>query len=138
MPNPGDATVSAGSLVWQQLFWPQPLTEATAFGLLRHWAAQTHAPQLILEARPDEARRVAKFFARVGLPVHLGHLSIDAGNASDLDTIAGGALGFPFIGNMPMAIDAAVLRKGLLGAHELGLAISADAGDAPYRRLHAG
>lgn len=54
MPNPrGDATVSAGSLVWQQLFWPQPLSEVTAFGLLRHWAAQTHAPQLILEARAD-------------------------------------------------------------------------------------
>ncbi|MCX2934671.1 type IV secretory system conjugative DNA transfer family protein [Mycobacterium sp. CVI_P3] len=45
--------MSAGSLVWQQLFWPQPLSEATAFGLLRHWAAQTHAPQLILEARAD-------------------------------------------------------------------------------------
>ena len=53
MPNSGDVTVSAGSLVWQQLFWPQPLSEATAFGLLRHWAAQTHAPQLILEARAD-------------------------------------------------------------------------------------
>ena len=53
MPDPRDATVSAGSLVWQQLFWPQSLTEAMAFGLLRHWAAQTHAPQLILEARAD-------------------------------------------------------------------------------------
>lgn len=53
MPNAGDATVSAGSLVWQQLFWPQPLSEATAFGLLRYWAAQSHAPQLILEARAD-------------------------------------------------------------------------------------
>jgi Type IV secretion-system coupling protein DNA-binding domain len=53
MSESRDATVSAGSLVWQQLFWPQPLTEATAFGLLRHWAAQAHAPQLILEARAD-------------------------------------------------------------------------------------
>jgi hypothetical protein len=53
VPDPRDATVSAGSLIWQQLFWPQPLSEATAFGLLRHWAAQTHAPQLILEARAD-------------------------------------------------------------------------------------
>ena len=53
MSKSRDATVSAGSLVWQQFFWPQPLTEATAFGLLRHWAAQTHAPQLILEARAD-------------------------------------------------------------------------------------
>lgn len=48
-----DDTVSAGSLTWQQLFWPQPLTEATALGLLRYFAARTHAPQLILEARAD-------------------------------------------------------------------------------------
>ncbi|MDO3175892.1 type IV secretory system conjugative DNA transfer family protein [Mycobacteroides abscessus] len=53
MIEAGHATASAGSLVWQQLFWPQPFTEATAVGLLRHWAAQTHAPQLILEARAD-------------------------------------------------------------------------------------
>lgn len=53
MPDFRDATMSAGSLVWQQLFWPQPLREATAFGLLRHFAARTHAPQLILEARSD-------------------------------------------------------------------------------------
>ncbi|SHV15241.1 Type IV secretory pathway, VirB4 components [Mycobacteroides abscessus subsp. abscessus] len=53
MTESRDASVSAGSLVWQQLFWPQPFNEATAFGLLRHWAAQTHAPQLILEARAD-------------------------------------------------------------------------------------
>lgn len=53
MPESRDATASAGSLVWQQLFWPQQLSEAIAFGLLRHWAAQIHAPQLILEARAD-------------------------------------------------------------------------------------
>lgn len=48
------ATVSAGSLVWLQLFWPQPLSEATALGLLRYFAARIHAPQLILEARADD------------------------------------------------------------------------------------
>jgi hypothetical protein len=47
------SSLSADSLVWQQLFWPHPFPEAAAFGLLRHWAAQTHAPQLILEARAD-------------------------------------------------------------------------------------
>lgn len=54
MTETGDATVSAGSLTWLQLFWPQPLPEATAFGLLRYFAARTHAPQLILEARADD------------------------------------------------------------------------------------
>lgn len=53
MTEPG-ATTSAGSLVWLQLFWPQPLGEATALGLLRYFAARTHAPQLILEARADD------------------------------------------------------------------------------------
>jgi hypothetical protein len=48
-----DRPLAADSLVWQQVFWPQPLTEASAFGVLRYWAAQTHAPQLILEVRSD-------------------------------------------------------------------------------------
>ncbi|MAU84008.1 MAG: hypothetical protein CME34_19485 [Gordonia sp.] len=48
-----ETSVSAGSLVWQQAFWPQLFTEAKAFGLLRHFASRTHAPQLILEARAD-------------------------------------------------------------------------------------
>ncbi|WP_018599353.1 type IV secretory system conjugative DNA transfer family protein [Mycobacterium sp. 155] len=52
MPESNDVTASAGSLVWQQLFFMR-LTDAAACGLLRHWAAQTHAPQLILEARAD-------------------------------------------------------------------------------------
>ncbi|PSR58689.1 MULTISPECIES: type IV secretory system conjugative DNA transfer family protein [Nocardia] len=45
--------VDADSLVWQHLFWPSPFREASATSLLRHWAAQKHAPQLILEARSD-------------------------------------------------------------------------------------
>ncbi|MEU4414340.1 type IV secretory system conjugative DNA transfer family protein [Nocardia salmonicida] len=43
--------LNADSLVWQFLFWPSPFREAAAMTLLRHWAAQKHAPQLILEAR---------------------------------------------------------------------------------------
>jgi len=38
----------------------------------------------------------------------------------------------------PEPLDAAVLRKGLLGAHELGLAVCGQMGDASYRRLHGG
>jgi glycerol dehydrogenase len=92
--------------------------------------------QLVLESRDDEARRVARFFAQVGLPVHLGQLSIDVGDARALDTIVEGAMAFPFIGNMPIPIDAEVLREGLLGAHDLGSAVREQAGDASYRRLH--
>ncbi|MFN3006658.1 type IV secretory system conjugative DNA transfer family protein [Mycolicibacterium wolinskyi] len=55
MTEPPDTPLHAGSLVWQQLFFLQQLPELTAFGLLRHWAAERHAPQLILEARADDS-----------------------------------------------------------------------------------
>ncbi|MGK8508225.1 type IV secretory system conjugative DNA transfer family protein [Nocardia asiatica] len=42
---------TADCLVWQQIWFPRPYPEAAALGLLRHWAAQAHAPQLVLEAR---------------------------------------------------------------------------------------
>jgi hypothetical protein len=66
----------------------------------------------------------------------LGQLSIDAGDAAALGIILDGVMGFPFIANMPMPIDAAILRRGLLDAHEVGLDVGRHAGDASYRRLH--
>lgn len=92
--------------------------------------------QLMIESRPEEARRVARFFAEVGLPVHLGQLGIDPGDTGAIDTIVGGALAFPFIGNLPMPVDAAMIRHRLLGAHDLGTAVCGDLGDEAYRRLH--
>ncbi|WP_235781145.1 type IV secretory system conjugative DNA transfer family protein [Sinomonas notoginsengisoli] len=40
-------------LIWQRIFWPQPLDDAETIGLLRSWAAQIHAPLIVLEARAD-------------------------------------------------------------------------------------
>ncbi|WP_138443001.1 type IV secretory system conjugative DNA transfer family protein [Sinomonas susongensis] len=40
-------------LVWQRIYWPKPLDDTHAIGLLRSWAAQIHAPLIILEARAD-------------------------------------------------------------------------------------
>jgi glycerol dehydrogenase len=119
-----------------QAFTALPLTNANR--LHGEMVAMGTLAQLVLESRRDEAHRVARFFAQVGLPVHLGQLCIDAGDASALDTIVEAALAFPFIGNMPMRIDAAVLRKGLLGAHDLGRDVCEQAGAAAYRRLHGG
>ncbi|WP_433683355.1 type IV secretory system conjugative DNA transfer family protein [Nocardia sp. CA-119907] len=45
--------LAADTLVWQYILWPSPFREATALGLLTKWAAEQHAPQLILEARSD-------------------------------------------------------------------------------------
>jgi glycerol dehydrogenase len=92
--------------------------------------------QLMMESRPDEASRVAEFFAAVGLPVHLGHLSLDAGDTRALEVVSEGALGFPFIGNMPMRVTAESVRSAILDAHRLGLTVVEKVGDAAYRRLH--
>lgn len=93
--------------------------------------------QLMMESRPDEAKRVARFFASVGLPVHLEQLSIDPHDARTLDMIADQALAFPFMSNMPMPVDTGILRGALLDAHGLGLRIAEDVGDEKYRRLHS-
>lgn len=92
--------------------------------------------QLVLERRTEEAQRVAAFFARVGLPVRLEQLSIDPADTGALGIVTDGVLGFPFLGNMPMAIDAATLRKALLDAHELGRAAMDRSGEEAWRRLH--
>jgi glycerol dehydrogenase len=94
--------------------------------------------QLMMESRPDEAARVAEFFANVGLPIHLGQLSLDAGDKSALAVVIEGTLAFPFIGNMPMPVTAELARSAILDAHSLGLSVTEKRGDAAYRRLHNG
>jgi glycerol dehydrogenase len=94
--------------------------------------------QLMMESRPDEARKVAEFFAAVGLPVHLGQLSLDAGDTSALEPVVAGALAFPFIGNMPMRVTAESVQRAILDAHRLGLAVVETSGDAAYERIHRG
>jgi glycerol dehydrogenase len=91
--------------------------------------------QLMMESRPDEAARVAEFFATVGLPVHLGQLSLDAGDKSALEVVSEGTLGFPFTGNMPMLVTAELVRSAILDAHRLGLTVVEKTGDAAYKRL---
>ena len=92
--------------------------------------------QLMLEARPDEAAKVAEFFATVGLPIHLGQLSLAAGDSRALDVLVEGTLAFPFIANMPQAVTAPLVRSAILDAHRIGLSVSERIGDAAYRRLH--
>jgi hypothetical protein len=47
--TPG-AVLGPDSVVWQQLFWPQPLSASTVEALLRHWAAERQQ-ELVLESR---------------------------------------------------------------------------------------
>ncbi|TQF73356.1 type IV secretory system conjugative DNA transfer family protein [Rhodococcus spelaei] len=46
-------TTTRHGLAWQQIFWPSPLPEEAALGLLRRLAAERRAPRLVLEARAD-------------------------------------------------------------------------------------
>lgn len=92
--------------------------------------------QLVMESRPDEGSRVAEFFATVGLPVHLGQLSLDAGDKSALEVVSEGTMAFPFTGNMPMPVTTELVRTAILDAHRLGLAVVEKTGDAAYRRIH--
>ena len=82
--------------------------------------------------------RFDSIFAAVGLPIHLGQLSLDADDKSALDVVAEGTLAFPFIGNMPQPLTAERVRASVQDAHLLGLSVSKRKGDAAYNRLHRG
>ena len=92
--------------------------------------------QLVMESK-DEARQVAEFFARVGLPIHLGQLSLSLDDNSALDIVAAATMEFPFIGNMPLALTPETILASIIQAHELGLEVAESLGDAAYQRLHA-
>jgi glycerol dehydrogenase len=94
--------------------------------------------QLMMESRADEATRVAEFFASVGLPTHLGQISLDATDRGALDSIAEGTLDFAFIANMPQPVTAHGVRDAVLEADRLGRSVLETHGDAAYRRLQNG
>ena len=93
--------------------------------------------QLAMEKSHD-AERVARFFARVGLPIHLGQISLSPQHQGDLDTLIEAALARPIAHNMPMPVTHESVQLAIQTAHELGLAIANDVGDKSYRRLHGG
>jgi len=84
----------------------------------------------------DDAERVARFLVRVGLPVHLGQLSLSPTHRDDLDKVIEAALDMPISRNMPMPVTHDSLLAAILDAHELGLGITDEMGDEAYRRLH--
>ena len=102
--------------------------EMVAMGLLA---------QLVMDSKSDEAEKAATFFANVGLPVHLGQLSMAPEDAADLDLVAQVAVSFPLTHNMPMEVTPGVIRTAIVDAHELGERVATRVGDAAYRRLQA-
>ncbi len=100
--------------------------EMVAMGLLA---------QLVMDSKPDEARRAAEFFASVGLPIHLGQLAMSPSDTADLDLVAQLAAAMPLTHNMPLEVTPTVVKSAILDAHALGVAVADAAGDAAYRRL---
>jgi len=91
--------------------------------------------QLMVEADND-VTRVAEFFARVGLPIHLGQMSLGLGDKAAIDTIVETTMSWPTSHNMPMSVTPEIIKAAIGKADELGLAVARSSGDAAYRRLH--
>ncbi len=92
--------------------------------------------QLVLEKRDEEAAHVAQFLCAVGLPCHLGQLSLDASQVADLAAIMDGTSIVPFLANEPFVVDTDMLLTATLSADTLGRQTVARVGDAAYRALH--
>ena len=93
--------------------------------------------QLLLEDDEAEAAKVARFFAEVGLPVHLRQIGLSADDTEDLQSVVQGALAFPFLGNLVASTTQESLLQGLLQLDQLGRRWATEHGDEAYRELHA-
>jgi len=92
--------------------------------------------QLILETKESEGRRVGECFAKVGLPVHLGQISLSPSNDVELGEVMEAAMTLPILRNEPFAVTKQSLLTAASQAHEMGLEIADAEGDAAYRALH--
>lgn len=93
--------------------------------------------QLIMEKELEEARRVARFLAEVGLPVSLGHLYLDIhSDAEAIMEAMTSAMKEPFANNEPFDINPEMLFSAFGEADRLGRGIVAEVGDAPFRKIH--
>jgi len=103
--------------------------EMVAMGLLT---------QLVAEENPDEARRVARFFCAVGLPVSLEQISLAPDRSAELATVVEVAIGSALPQNMSFEVTHESLLRAIIEADRLGREVASAEGDAAYRRLQAG
>ncbi|MBL6903921.1 MAG: glycerol dehydrogenase [Pseudomonadales bacterium] len=92
--------------------------------------------QLAME-QSEDAKKVAQFFARVGLPIHLGQFSMSPQDTNKLDIIIESAMANANSHQMPMVVTEDLLLRAIMDAHELGLRIAEEIGDEAYQRLRA-
>lgn len=79
---------------------------------------------------------MAEFFAKVGLPVHLGQISLPLSDEAQIRDVMEAAMMLPFVANEPFEVSTESLIAAAARTHELGLEVARSAGDAPYRALH--
>tara|TARA_Y100001934_G_scaffold102356_1_gene125903 strand:- start:152 stop:1372 length:1221 start_codon:yes stop_codon:yes gene_type:complete len=91
--------------------------------------------QLMMEGNPNEARRAGEFFARVGLPIHLGQMGLSASQTEKIDAVVQGAMSFTPFSNLPFEVDADKVKQGMLSASEMGEAITAEQGEEAFLRI---
>lgn len=101
--------------------------EMVAFGLVCH---------LLLEDKRDEAQKAATFFAKVGLPIHLGQVSFENPSIQDRKTHAQAALAIPIIQNEPFDVTEQMVIDIVDQADKFGRIISKDIGDTAYCSIH--
>lgn len=102
--------------------------ELVGFGLMS---------QLVLEGNTEEAKKVAEFCAQIGLPVNLDQLTLDA--VHDLPAIKQAmeeAVASTLTESEPFIVTAGVLLEAIMQANQLGIAVSQQQGDTPYKKLH--
>lgn len=92
--------------------------------------------QLMLEQDEVEARRVAEFFARVGLPVHLRQIGTTPEQETAIDSVVAGTMMFEPLANFTFTVTAQRVKTAMLQAHELGVAVAEEVGDSAWRALH--
>ena len=93
--------------------------------------------QLTMQQDTEQADRVTRFLARVGLPVHLGQFDLSPDMDQAMQAVVDSAMTFPHLANLPFPVTAQKMRNAIVQADQLGRKISDEVGDQAYRRLHA-
>ena len=92
--------------------------------------------QLMMEGDAEEAERVARFFAKVGLPVTLEQIGMAKDQSDNIDAVVTGAQTFEALQNQPFQVTAEKLRNAMFAADTLGQSLLGEIGDGAYRALH--
>jgi glycerol dehydrogenase len=120
--------VAQGLTVLQRLHANYLHGEMVAAGLMTH---------LVLEKCHEEAARLAEFCCAVGLPAHLGHVSLDASQKDDLTAVMAGAAQMWFLAYEPFPVTSEIMIAATIEADQIGKEAVRRVGDEAYRSLHA-